>query len=98
MRGYFKIQSTIKVNGKINWNGNALLMYKHKKYDHLIRIDEASHSRRKDFVQGICAMNAVAVACGIVCIDIHENNIFDTVDGIKWVDLDQFKRYYFKIF
>jgi len=85
------IQETIKTTLTLDWNGEHLPVYAHKHYIHPVRIDEVSHSRRKDFIKAICSINAEAVKKNIICTDIHENNIFDTIDGIKWVDLGAFK-------
>ena len=85
------VQSVSKTDETLNWEGKTLPVYEHKLYNHIVRIDEVPHSRRKDFIKTICSMNAEAVQQGIVCTDIHENNVFDTIDGIKWIDLGAFK-------
>lgn len=84
------IQDTIKTDFKFLWKGKELLVYEHKIFDHLIKIDETTYERRKDFIKTICQINAEAIKYNIICKDIHEHNIYDTKDGIKWVDLGSF--------
>lgn len=55
-------------------------------YDHLTSIAESSLMKRVEFLKTMCKTNIWLMERGYVLRDIHENNIFDSIDGIIWLD------------
>ena len=56
------------------------------KHDHLVSIAESSLVKRVEFLKTICKTNMWLMERGYVLRDVHENNIFDSIDGIIWLD------------
>jgi len=73
------------VNGSVPAQ-KGLPVYKHKTYDHMVRIYETVPIRAKDFISTICDINEYLVKQGYVLVDTHAGNIYDTIDGIVWTD------------
>lgn len=63
-----------------------LPVYKHNIIDHLVRINESVPNRAIDYLNTICDINIYLIEHGYVLCDIHEGNIYDTIDGIVWTD------------
>lgn len=63
-----------------------LKTFEHNFYPHLVSIAESSPSKRIEFIKTICKINIYLIKCGYVLNDVHENNIFNSVDGIVWLD------------
>lgn len=61
-------------------------VYKHKMYPHMIRIYESAQLRAIDFITKICEIQQIIIPKGYVLCDIHEGNIYDTMDGVLWTD------------
>lgn len=70
--------------------GRELKVYKHKQFKHRVRIQEADKYQVLEFIRHICALNIALLSVGLIIIDIHEGNISDTIEGIKWWDLGAF--------
>lgn len=55
-------------------------------YDHLIHILGSSRAKRIEFIKEICNINIYLMQHGYILNDVHENNIFNSIDGIIWLD------------
>jgi len=63
-----------------------LIVFKHKLYNHLVKIQESPPIKVIEFIKAICEINILLISKGYILCDMHEGNIYDTIDGIKWVD------------
>jgi hypothetical protein len=66
-------------------HGN-LKVFEHKIYDHLVRINESIPYRAIEYVKTACLINKYLLSRGYVLSDVHEGNVYDTIDGIVWTD------------
>jgi hypothetical protein len=62
-------------------------VYRQHEYRHRVRIQESSRSQAQNIIKTICDINCALLSKGLIATDIHEGNIGDTVDGIRWWDL-----------
>lgn len=65
-------------------------LYEHKIYHHRIRISELPKPRVKKMIIDLCKLMIETIPYNIIFTDIHEGNINDTIDGIKWLDYGAF--------
>lgn len=63
-----------------------LPVFEMKIYKHLIKIQESVPIKVIEFIKAICKVNISLIKKGYVLRDIHEGNVYDSIDGIVWVD------------
>jgi hypothetical protein len=79
--------------GKLPGKDIDLPVYEHTEiYDHLVRINELPITRRKRLLAEVCRLQAEAVGNKLLLLDIHEDNVFDTPKGVRWLDTGSFSR------
>ena len=63
-----------------------LPVFECKEYDHLVKIQESVPIRVVEFIKAMCKLNISLIKRGYVLRDVHEGNVYDSIDGIVWVD------------
>ncbi len=85
------VQSTVMTEHILIRDGKRLPVYEHIHYPHRTRIQELPMPRAKDIILALCEINIEATKVGIICKEIHEANINDTLDGIIYLDMSGFR-------
>ncbi|MFA5759416.1 MAG: class I SAM-dependent methyltransferase [Clostridia bacterium] len=81
------IQTIIKTDLQLNHPQHGILnVFEHNIYEHMVKITESSITIQVEFIKTICNINKQLISKGYILQDIHEGNIYNTTDGIIWVD------------
>jgi 2-polyprenyl-3-methyl-5-hydroxy-6-metoxy-1,4-benzoquinol methylase len=86
------LQTITKTNINLNHpiynypTDKPLDVFEHKFYHHLVKIQESSQIKVIEFIKAICNINIFLIPKGYILCDMHEGNIYDTIDGILWFD------------